>query len=125
MLKLMHLTIALAVGLLNPQIGVEQAAETPLSSASDWAQYSGPADLPGAGHRILLIAGDEEYRSEEALPMLGAILAKRHGFECTVLFSTDPESGEIDPMNQVHIEGLHLLGEVLRVARWPGHHHWQ
>lgn len=57
--------------------------------------------------------------------MLAAILAKRHGFDCTVLFSTDPESGEIDPMNQVHIEGLHLLAEAdlvilfTRFREWP------
>ena len=52
---------------------------------------------PGAGKHIVLIAGDEEYRSEEALPMLARILAVRHGFRCTVLFSTNPEDGTIDP----------------------------
>ena len=66
----------------------------PYEPSDPWVEYVGPADLPGAGHHILLIAGDEEYRSEEALPMLAAILAKRHGFHCTVLFSTDPETGE-------------------------------
>ena len=56
----------------------------PADSLDPWVEYAGPSDLPGAGHQILFIAGDEEYRSEEALPMLAAILARRHGFHCTV-----------------------------------------
>lgn len=70
--------------------------------------YEGGAG-PGKGKHIVLIAGDEEYRSEEALPMLGKILAVRHGFRCTVLFSIDPESGVIDPDNRTNIPGLENL----------------
>ena len=44
----------------------------------------------------MFLAGDEEYRSEEALPMLAKILSQRHGFKCTVLFSVDPD-GTINP----------------------------
>src|SRR5882757_5821433 len=44
---------------------------------------------PGHGKRIVLISGDEEYRSEEALPQLGKILARHHGFKCTVLFAIE------------------------------------
>jgi type 1 glutamine amidotransferase len=44
---------------------------------------------PGKGKHIVLVSGDEEYRSEEALPQLGKILAKHHGFKCTVLFAID------------------------------------
>jgi hypothetical protein len=44
-----------------------------------------PAAWPGPTHkRIVLISGDEEYRSEESLPQLAKILSQRHGFECTV-----------------------------------------
>jgi hypothetical protein len=57
----------------------------------------------------VLIAGDEEYRSEEALPMLGKILSARHGFRCTVLFSINPDDGTIDPLEQTNIPGLHHL----------------
>jgi len=64
---------------------------------------------PGAGKHVVLLAGDEEYRSEEALPMLASILAVRHGFRCTVLFSTNPESGAIDPDEQTHVPGLDAL----------------
>jgi hypothetical protein len=45
----------------------------------------------------VLLAGDEEYRSEESLPMLARILSERHGFKCTVLFSHD--EGVINPNN--------------------------
>src|SRR6266576_4291718 len=44
---------------------------------------------PGKGKHIVLVSGDEEYRSEEALPQLGKILALRHGFKCTVLFAIE------------------------------------
>src|SRR6188472_2546993 len=53
---------------------------------------------PGNGRHIVFLAGDEEYRSEEALPMLAKILSQRHGFKCTVLFSLDPD-GTINPNN--------------------------
>lgn len=65
-------------------------------------------DGPGKGKHIVLVSGDEEYRSEEALPMLGKILAKRHGFKCTVLFAIDPKDGTINP-NVSNIPGLEAL----------------
>ena len=75
-----------------------------------------PADLVyegtvGVGHgkHIVFIAGDHEYRSEESLPALARLLAKHHGFRCTVLFNIDPESGEIvagSPSNVPHMDAL-------------------
>jgi len=65
-------------------------------------------DGPGKGKHIVLVSGDEEYRSEEALPMLGKILAKHHGFKCTVLFAIDPKDGTINP-NVSNIPGLEAL----------------
>ena len=50
----------------------------------------------GTGKHVVLLSGDEEYRSEEALPMLGKILSQRHGFKSTVLFSVDAD-GTINP----------------------------
>lgn len=71
---------------------------------------AGPGDhLPGAGKHVVFVSGDEEYRSEEALPMLARIVARRHGFKATVLFAIDPESGVIDPDNQNNIPGLEAL----------------
>ena len=48
---------------------------------------------PGHGKHIVFMAGDEEYRSEESLPQMAKILAVRHGFKCTVLFSLDEKDG--------------------------------
>jgi len=67
---------------------------------------------PGQGKHIVFVAGDEEYRSEEALPMLAKILAVRHGFKCTVLFSVNPNDGTIDPNNQTYIPGLEVLDKA-------------
>jgi hypothetical protein len=79
-----------------------------VSAEDPWVVYQGESG-PGVGKHIVLIAGDEEYRSEEAMPMLGKILAVRHGFKCTVLFSVNPEDGTIDPINQTNIPGLQHL----------------
>lgn len=78
------------------------------SDDNPWVVYDGYKG-PGYGKRIVLIAGDEEYRSEEAMPQLGKILAVRHGFHCTVLFSVNPKDGTIDPNNQTNIPGLEHL----------------
>jgi hypothetical protein len=73
-----------------------------------WVVYEGE-EGPGKGKHIVFVSGDEEYRSEEALPMLAKIMAVHHGFKCTVLFAIDPEIGAIDPVNQTNIPGLHNL----------------
>lgn len=62
----------------------------------------------GVGKHIVFLAGDHEYRSEETLPALARILAKQHGFKCTVLFNVDQESGEIVPGNS-NMPGLQAL----------------
>lgn len=64
---------------------------------------------PGKGKHVVLVSGDEEYRSEEALPMLGKLLAERHGFKCTVLFAIDKETGEINPNEQTNIPGMESI----------------
>ena len=43
-----------------------------------WVTYEGN-NGPGKGKHIVFLAGDEEYRSEEALPQLAKILNQRHG----------------------------------------------
>ena len=58
---------------------------------------------------VVLVSGDEEYRSEEALPQLARILRDRHGFRCTVLFAIDPATGFINPDVQTNIPGLEAL----------------
>lgn len=91
------------------------------SKTQDWLVCE-PAN-PNGKH-IILLAGDEEYRSEEALPQLAKILSQRQGFRCTVLFSMNAK-GEIDPNKNDHQPGLHLLDTAdlcimaLRFRKWP------
>ena len=73
-----------------------------------WVVYDG-FDGPGKGKHIVFVSGDEEYRSEEALPQLAKILARRHGFKCTVLFAIDPKDGSINPKVNNNIPGLESL----------------
>lgn len=94
-----------------------------LSSSAAPLVYEGE-EGPGKGKHVVLIAGDEEYRSEECLPMLARILAFRHGFKTTVLFSVN-EAGEIAPENQASIDHPEALDQAdalilgLRFRQWP------
>ncbi len=85
---------------------------------AEWVTYTGKADAKN----IVLVGGDEEYRSEEALPQLGKILTNQHGFNCTVLFAQDPaKPGLIDPNFNSNISGLESLGKadlVILMTRW-------
>jgi len=82
-----------------------------VESQQQWITFEG-AIGPGEGRKIVLISGDEEYRSEEGLPQLAKILATRHGFKCTVLFAIDPKDGTINPNVVNNIPGLHLLDQA-------------
>ena len=79
---------------------------------------------PGRGRHVVFLAGDEEYRSEEALPMLAKILSQRHGFTCTVLFSADRD-GTINPKNAASLSNPAALDKAdavvmsLRFRAWP------
>jgi Trehalose utilisation len=66
---------------------------------------------PGAGRQVVLVSGDQEYRSEEGLPQLAKILAKYHGFNCTVLFALDPD-GTVNVDNENNIPGLEALDKA-------------
>jgi hypothetical protein len=79
-----------------------------LASAQDRLVLPGKSG-PGHGKRVVLVSGDDEYRSEQALPQLARILAERHGFDCTVLFSIDPATGAINPELHTNIPGLEAL----------------
>jgi hypothetical protein len=70
------------------------------------------------GKNIVLISGDEEYRSEESLPQLAKILSAYHGFRCTVLFAINPKDGTIDPNQLDNIPGW--IGSA-RFRRSDGH----
>jgi hypothetical protein len=74
-----------------------QAEDSPL-----WLTYPG-GDGPGKGKRVVLIAADQEYRSEQSMPMMAKILSTHHGFDCTVLFAVN-EKGDVDPTMPVYPE---------------------
>lgn len=77
-----------------------------------WIEYEGSTPLT-KNKKIVLVSGDEEYRSEEALPQLAQILSEQHGFDCTVLFAQNPEKpGIIDPNYGENIPGLEALAEA-------------
>lgn len=79
------------------------------SCQSDAAQNEHSQDVSETPH-IVFVTGDEEYRSEESMPMLARILANRYDFEVTVLYAlTD---GIIDPNRQDNIEGLEVLEDA-------------
>src|SRR5262249_44122671 len=83
-------------------------ALTTLAAAQDRLVLPGKSG-PGRGKRIVLISGDDEYRSEQALPQLARILSERHGFDCTVLFPIDPTDGTINPARHDNIAGLEAV----------------
>jgi len=68
--------------------------------------YEGSEGL-GKGKHIVFIANDHEYRSEQTCPLLAKILAKHHGFRCTVLFGVD-EDGAIKA-GATDVPGLEAL----------------
>ncbi|MBV8880122.1 MAG: ThuA domain-containing protein [Planctomycetaceae bacterium] len=84
----------------------------PLTAAEDaakpWIVFEG-GDGPGKGKHVVLLSGDEEYRSEETMPQLGKILSKHHGFKCTVLFAIDKKTGEISPNTTDNIPGMEAI----------------
>ncbi|AXE20275.1 hypothetical protein DR864_22245 [Runella rosea] len=65
---------------------------------------------PGRGKNIVFITSDHEYRSEESLPALARILAKRYGFTCTVVFGLD-DNGFILPGSS-NLKGLDVLDKA-------------
>ena len=78
------------------------------SSSKLWCEYQGK-EGPGQGKHVVLISGDDEYRSEEAMPMLGKVLSQHHGFRCTVLFPIDPKTNSIKPDFQRNIPNMKAI----------------
>ncbi len=92
----------------------------PADESAQWLEYKGKKGLPGNGKRIVLIAADQEYRSEQSMPMLARVLAERHGFDTTVLFALN-EDGLVDPTQKIkwqdesamhNIPGLEKLADA-------------
>ena len=87
------------------------AAVSASAAPKQWLDYKGKKGL-GKGKKVVLISGDEEYRSEEAMPVLAGILSRHHGFDCRMVFAIDPKSGIVDPNNRSNIPGLEALADA-------------
>jgi hypothetical protein len=112
----MKIRLLLALCLASATLGSRPAGDTSVS-------YPAKAGA-GQGRHVVFLAGDEEYRSEEGLPMLAKILSQRHGFKCTVLFSVDAD-GVIDPKSSKSLSDPAALDSadavvmLLRFRAWP------
>jgi hypothetical protein len=86
--------------------------------------FTPPAGVTPKGKHVVLLSGDEEYRSEESMPMLAKILSQRHGFKATVLFALDAD-GTINPDNQQSLPDASALATAdvvvmgLRFRNYP------
>jgi hypothetical protein len=79
-----------------------KGVDHPVPESPLWLTYPGGPG-PGAGKHVVLIAADQEYRSEHSMPMLARLLAKHHGFHCTVLFSLNKDN-DVDPTQKIRWE---------------------
>ena len=91
-------------------------------TGKDYLEFKG-IDGPGKGKHIVLLAGDEEYRSEEALPLLAGMLASQ-GFDCTVLFSMDKKGETVDPTNRNSLSNPEALASADAIVMSLRFRHW-
>jgi putative membrane-bound dehydrogenase-like protein len=102
-MRFLYLLFVLAVSLLFvPELSAQEA-----SPFEPLVFHDADSTGIGAGKHIVLLAGDHEYRSEEAVPAMARVLARHFGFKCTVLFNLD-EEGYIEPGNN-NMPGLEAL----------------
>ena len=91
----LFLLCVLCIAFSNDSKAQNENTKNAVSKNDLWLKYSG-SDGPGKGKHVVLIAAEQEYRSEQSMPMLAKVLSNHHGFDCTVLFSVN-EKGEVDP----------------------------
>lgn len=99
--RILLLLVSLTVGLAQNAQPLA-ADEHPVPESPLWLTYPGGTG-PGQGKHIILIAADQEYRSEWSMPMLARLLSKHHGFHCTVLFSLNQDN-DVDPTQKIRWE---------------------
>ncbi|HLT51179.1 MAG TPA: ThuA domain-containing protein, partial [Arenibacter sp.] len=104
---LYYLSLCFVIISCNGQKKTEQVSKTAIDGPVEWITFEGKSQ---DSKHIVFISGDEEYRSEEALPQLAKILAVHHGFKTTVLFAQDStKPGIIDANYSYNIPGLDAL----------------
>jgi len=85
----------------------QDQSESDVDNIEQWLVFEGDQSN---GKEVVLVSGDEEYRSEEALTQLAKILSEHHGFKCTVLYAQNPDKpGYVDANFTKNIPGLEAL----------------
>lgn len=117
--------------MMNTYVGIGAAfglamgaalAEVKMEAGDGVLKFTG-GEGPGKGKHVVLLAGDEEYRSEESMPMFARILAEKNGFDTTVLFSADAD-GTINRKATNSLMGAEALDSadalvfLLRFRNW-------
>ncbi len=93
---LIYLTVSVAMISMSFSCQSQKSAET--TAAAD-------------PYHVVFVIGDEEYRSEESMPMIAKILKRELGCEITLCYSVD-STGTIDPNRSDHIAGLEALEDA-------------
>ena len=96
--------------LLLSCVGTIGLGDHPVPEDSRWLRFEGK-DGAGSGHHVVLVAADQEYRSEQSIPMLAHLLAERHGFHTTVLFGLN-ETGLVDPTQEIRWQDPEVMHDV-------------
>lgn len=85
------------------------AASSAVAAEAENAPAARPSIVAEAPH-VVFVTGDDEYASELSMPMIAAILEKRHGMRATVLYAEN-DQGERD--RHAHdIPGLEALRDA-------------
>jgi type 1 glutamine amidotransferase len=88
-------------GLVGLSFGLLVTGGCPVPAREAAAEPEKASRVP----HVVFVTGDEEYRSEESMPMLAKILHRDHGFKVTVCYATASD-GTINPNNLTNIPGL-------------------
>lgn len=75
-------------------LAVYSIASAQSAGAESWVTYKGN-EGPGKGKHVVFVLNGK-YSSAQDLAVLAEMLAVRHGFACTVLFTINPRTGAID-----------------------------
>ncbi|HEX3132398.1 MAG TPA: ThuA domain-containing protein [Planctomycetota bacterium] len=106
MTRRLLLACALALGVSMAAPLTAYAADS--TGGKPWVVFEGKTG-PGKGKHVVFVTGDDEYFSEEGMPVMARILAEHHGFTCTVLFAINKDTGVIDTNTKDNIPGLETL----------------
>jgi hypothetical protein len=92
------------------------AQQHPVPDDPRWLVYpaADPEAAPGRGAHVVFVAGEQEYRAEQALPMLARLLSARHGFHATVLFAL--HDGLVDPTQKTRPDDSGVIHELPGLA---------